>query len=97
MSSDDKIRVRRECNSIIRNSISLLLEINRDLNYLQALYLLDFIRNQDQFHEEPYDTVKNSLVYIKDLLFNDFPKDSTIVMRLIRAVIKDNLEYIGLL
>ena len=78
MEIKEKIKLRRKCNFLLENVISLSLLLNPELRYIQNLWVLNiidtkYIQNEplhvlDRFNEEPYDTIVRILPKIINLI-----------------------------
>ena len=78
MEIKEKIKLRRKCNFLLENVISLSLSLNPELRYIQNLWVLNiidtkYIQNEplhilDRFNEEPYDTIIRILPKIINLI-----------------------------
>lgn len=104
---DEKlVGLRPECNRLLENVVELYLKTFPELRFIQMLWGLNiidstYIQNEeypiiDRFYEEPYDTVVRILPEIEALINDYFPKDPTIIMKILRANIFTRLERLNL-
>lgn len=105
MDIKEKIALRKKCNFILGNVISLSLSLKPELRYIQNLWVLNIIDVKeyregieivDRFSEEPYDTIVRILPKIMDLINNKFPKKAEISDKIERANIFSGLERLNL-
>lgn len=78
MEIKEKIKLRKKCNFLLENIISLSLSLNPELRYIQNLWALNiidtrYVQNEslhiiDRFSEEPYDTIIRILPKIINLI-----------------------------
>lgn len=88
MDIKEKINNRWICNSILLECIKLKNYLyGKHLRFIQSLWALGFINNEDKFYEEPYDTIKNNISKIIDLV-----NDSNI-STISEKIIKNNIIY----
>ena len=105
MDIKEKIALRKKCNFILGNVISLSLSLNPELRYIQNLWVLNIIDAMeyregtevvDRFGEEPYDTIVRILPKIMDLINNKFPEKAKVTDKIKRANIFTCLEELNL-
>lgn len=106
MDIKEKIVLRKKCNFILGNVISLSISLNPELRYIQNLWVLNIIDTKyvqndgnfiiDRFSEEPYDTIVRILPKIMDLINNKFPEKAKVIDRIRRANIFTYLERLGI-
>ena len=107
MEIKEKIKLRRKCNFLLENVISLSLSLNPELRYIQNLWVLNiidtrYVQNEplhiiDRFSEEPYDTVVRILPKIIELINKRLPEHLTITTKLCSINIITGLEELGLI
>ena len=104
MDIKEKIALRKDCNFILENAVSLMLQLNPDLRYIQCLWSLNLIDEKDyrygreivdRFSEEPYDTVIRILYSIIKLI-NTLNESSNITHKLLGVNIIKGLKDLGL-
>lgn len=91
-----EIKLREECNRIIRSVVTLHSSIYPELRYIQNLWALGIIDNIDRFYEEPYNTIVRILPKIINLVNEQFPEKPTISHKLERINIIYGLETLKL-
>lgn len=105
MEVKEKIALRRKCNFILGNVVSLSVSLNPELRYIQNLWALNIIDEKeyregieivDRFSEEPYDTIVRILPKIMDLINNKFPEKAKVTDKIKRANIFTCLEKLNL-
>lgn len=105
MNIKEKIALRKKCNFILGNIISLSLSLNPELRYIQNLWVLNIIDNKeyregteivDRFSEEPYDTIVRILPKIVELINTRLPEHLIITTKLHSVNIITGLEELGL-
>lgn len=105
MDIKEKIALRRKCNFILGNVISLSLSLNPELRYIQNLWVLNIIDEKDyregteivdRFWEEPYDTIVRILPKIIELINTRLPEHLVVTTKLNSINIITGLEELGL-
>lgn len=105
MDIKEKIALRRKCNFILGNVVSLSLSLNPELRYIQNLWVLNIIDKKDcregteivdRFWEEPYDTIVRILPKIIELINTRLPEHLVVTTKLNNINIITGLEELGL-
>ena len=105
MDIKEKIALRKKCNFILGNIISLSLSLNPELRYIQNLWVLNIIDVMeyregtevvDRFGEEPYNTIVRILPKIVELINTRLLEHLIITSKLHSINIITGLEELGL-
>lgn len=91
-----KILLRNTSNSVLDNIVSLHSRAHPQLRYIQNLWALNIIDNEDRFYEEPYDTLRRILPKVVDLINNTCFEKVGITGKLYRSNILKGLEDLKL-
>lgn len=93
MTVKEKISRRKDDNAFIREVIKLHQAIFPDLRYIQSLWALKIIDNNDRFNEEPYDTIVRILPEIKLLLAiaYEMPSSKSVEIKILESNVKNLL------
>lgn len=64
----EKISLREECNNVLNEIVTFHSMLFPDLRYIQNLWALGIVDDNDGFYEESHDTIVRILPRIKNLI-----------------------------